>query len=66
MAGNSRNISYFFVSSQRTKGRLFHTKKALCRSVITKLVDQPRFASRLCVLRPGLVGAAVGRTRFHD
>jgi len=54
------------ISLSAAKGRLFHAKKALCRSVITKLVDQPRFASRLCVLRPGLVGAAVGRTRFHD
>jgi RNA polymerase sigma factor (sigma-70 family) len=54
------------ISLSAAKGRLFHAKKALRRSVITKLVDQPRFAGRLCVLRPGLVGAAVGRTRFHD
>ena len=35
------------------KGRLFHAKMALRRSAIGKLVDQPRFAGKLCVLRPG-------------
>jgi RNA polymerase sigma-70 factor (ECF subfamily) len=41
------------ISLSAAKGRLFHAKKALRRSVI-KLVDQPRFASKLCVLRGGL------------
>jgi RNA polymerase sigma factor (sigma-70 family) len=55
------------ISLTAAKGRLFHAKKALRRSVITKLVDQRRFAGGVSVLRPGLVGAAeVGRTRFHD
>ena len=55
------------ISLSAAKGRLFHAKKALRRSVITKLVDQGRFAGEVSVLRPGLVGAAeVGRTRFHD
>ncbi len=54
------------ISLSAAKGRLFHAKKALRRSVIPKLVDQPRFGGELCVLRPGFAGAAVGRTRFHD
>jgi RNA polymerase sigma factor (sigma-70 family) len=52
------------ISLSAAKGRLFHAKKALRRSVI-KLVDQPRFAGKLCVLRPGLLVAADTRTRFH-
>jgi RNA polymerase sigma factor (sigma-70 family) len=55
------------ISLSAAKGRLFHAKKALRRSVITKLVDRRRFAGEVGVLRPGLIGAAeVGRTRFHD
>ncbi len=41
------------ISLSAAKGRLFHAKKALRRSAIGKLVDQPRFAGKLCVLRPG-------------
>jgi RNA polymerase sigma factor (sigma-70 family) len=52
------------ISLSAAKGRLFHAKKALRRSVI-KLLDQPRFAGKLCVLRPGLLVAADTRTRFH-
>ena len=44
------------ISLAAAKGRLFHAKKALRRSVITKLVDQRRFAGRLCVA-PGTRGA---------
>jgi RNA polymerase sigma factor (sigma-70 family) len=54
------------ISLSAAKGRLFHAKKALRRSVVTKLMDQRRFAGRLCVLPPELAGAAVGRIRFHD
>ena len=38
------------ISLSAAKGRLFHAKKALRRSVI-KLVGQPRFAGKLSVLR---------------
>jgi RNA polymerase sigma factor (sigma-70 family) len=53
------------ISLSAAKGRLFHAKKALRRSVTTKLVDQPRFTGKLRVLRSGLVGAADARTLFH-
>lgn len=53
------------ISLSAAKARLFHAKKALRRSTIGKLVKQPRFAGKLCVLRPGLLGAAAARTRFH-
>ena len=53
------------ISLSAAKGRLFHAKKALRRSAIGKRVDQPRFAGKLSVLRPGLRGAADTRTRFH-
>jgi DNA-directed RNA polymerase specialized sigma24 family protein len=52
------------ISLSAAKGRLFHAKKALRRSVI-KLVDQPRFAGKLFVLRTGLLVAADTRTRFR-
>lgn len=39
------------ISLSAAKGRLFHAKKALRRSVI-KLVDQPRFAGENRVFRP--------------
>jgi RNA polymerase sigma factor (sigma-70 family) len=35
------------LSVSAAKGRLFHAKKALRRSAIRKLVDQPRFAGKL-------------------
>src|ERR1700741_1309400 len=41
------------ISLSAAKGRLFHAKKALRTSAIGKLVDQPRFAGKLCVLLPG-------------
>ncbi len=41
------------ISLSAAKGRLFHAKMALRRSAIGKLVDKPRFAGNLCVLRPG-------------
>ena len=53
------------ISLSAAKARLFHAKKALRRSAIGKLVGQPRFASKLCVLRPGLLGAADAQTQFH-
>jgi RNA polymerase sigma factor (sigma-70 family) len=53
------------ISLSAAKGRLFHAKKALRRSLIRKLVNQPRFAGKLCVLRPRLLGAADTRTGFH-
>ena len=53
------------ISVSAAKARLFHAKKALRRSAIRKLVDQPRFAGKVCVLRPGLLVAADTRTRFH-
>ena len=53
------------ISLSAAKARLFHAKKALRRSAIGKLVDQPRFGGKLCVLRPGLLGVADTRTRFH-
>jgi RNA polymerase sigma-70 factor, ECF subfamily len=46
------------ISLSAAKGRLFHAKKALRRSLIRKLVNQPRFAGKLCVMRPRLLGAA--------
>ncbi|HEV2493386.1 MAG TPA: sigma-70 family RNA polymerase sigma factor [Terriglobia bacterium] len=52
------------ISLSAAKARLFHAKKALRRSAIGKLVVQPRLAGKLCVLRPGLLGAADTRTRF--
>jgi RNA polymerase sigma factor (sigma-70 family) len=54
------------LSLSAAKARLFHAKKALRRSVIKKLEDQPRYGGGRRVLRPGLAGVAVGRTRFHD
>jgi RNA polymerase sigma-70 factor (ECF subfamily) len=39
------------ISLSAAKGRLFHAKKALRKSLIRKLVNQPRFATRL--LPPG-------------
>jgi len=45
------------ISLSAAKGRMFHAKKALRRSVFTKLVDQPRFPGKLCALAPG--------TRLH-
>jgi len=53
------------ISLTAAKGRLFHAKKALRRSLITKLVDLPRFVDGLCVFRPGLAGTADTRTQFH-
>jgi RNA polymerase sigma-70 factor (ECF subfamily) len=53
------------ISLTAAKGRLFHAKKALRRSLITKLADLPRFVDRLCVFRPGLAGTADTRTQFH-
>ena len=47
------------ISLSAAKGRMFHAKKALRRSVITSWWSS-------CVLRPGLIGAEVGRTMFHD
>lgn len=52
------------ISLSAAKARLFHAKKALRRSLI-KLVDQPRFAGKFCVLRPGLLGATDTRARFQ-
>ena len=52
------------ISLSAAKGRLFHAKKALRRSVTGKRVSQPRFASKLCVLRLCTPGADT-RTRFH-
>jgi RNA polymerase sigma factor (sigma-70 family) len=40
------------ISLSAAKVRLFHAKKALRRSTIGKLVSQPRFAGKLCALRP--------------
>jgi RNA polymerase sigma factor (sigma-70 family) len=54
------------ISSAAAKGRLFHARVALRRSLIPKLVRRPRFAGKRCVLRPGLVGAADARIRFHE
>jgi len=50
-----------------TKGRLFHAKSALCRSMTPKLVHQPRSVSRF-VFRPQANGSrrANARTRFND
>ena len=53
------------ISLSAAKARLFHAKKALRRSAVGKLVDRPRFAGKLRVLRPGLPGAADTRARFH-
>ena len=53
------------ISLSAAKARLFHAKKALRRTATGKRVDQPRFAGKFCVLRPGLVGAADTRTRFR-
>ena len=53
------------ISLSAAKGRLFHAKKALRRSAIGRLVGQPRFARKPCVLPPGLLGAADARTGFH-
>ena len=50
------------ISLSAAKARLFHAKKALRRSAIGKLVDQPRLVGKFCVLRPGLL-AANTRTR---
>src|SRR5467141_1600786 len=41
------------ISLAATKGRLFHAKNALRRSVIPKLAHQPRFASRIRVFPAG-------------
>lgn len=50
------------ISLPAAKARLFHAKKALRKSALMKLVGQPRFARKLRVLRPGLLGA---RTPEH-
>jgi RNA polymerase sigma factor (sigma-70 family) len=52
------------ISLTAAKARLFHAKKALRRSLITKLAGLPR-GDRLCVFRPGLAGTADIRTQFH-
>src|SRR6266704_5028022 len=44
------------ISLTAAKARLFHAKKALRRSALGKLVGQPRFSGKFCVLRPGLLG----------
>lgn len=53
------------ISLSAAKARLFHAKKALRRSALRKLAGRSRFASNPCILRPGLLGAADTRTRFH-
>jgi RNA polymerase sigma factor (sigma-70 family) len=53
------------ISFSAAKGRLFHAKKALRRSLIRKPVNQPQFGGKLCVLRPRLLGAADTQTQFH-
>ena len=53
------------ISLSAAKARLFHAKKALRRSAIGKLVDQPRLADKFCALHPGLLAATDTRRRFH-
>jgi len=50
------------ISLTAAKGRLFHAKNVLRRSMIPKLVHQPRFAGGICVLPAGqgLTGKIAG------
>jgi RNA polymerase sigma factor (sigma-70 family) len=56
------------ISLTAAKGRLFHAKSALRRSMIPKLVHQPRSAGRIRVFCSQGNGSrrAIARTRFDD
>jgi RNA polymerase sigma-70 factor, ECF subfamily len=44
------------ISLSAAKGRLFHAKNALRKSVPGRVADQPRFAGKFMCLAPGLLG----------
>ena len=46
------------ISLSAAKARLFHAKKALCRSAIGKLAGQPRFARQVMCLPSGTHGGS--------
>jgi RNA polymerase sigma factor (sigma-70 family) len=55
------------ISLAAAKGRLFHAKKALRRSVIPKLTNQPRLSRRIRILPRGQwLGQKDARTRLAD
>ena len=53
------------ISLSAVKGRLFHAKKALRRSVALKMMDD-QFARDMRILRAAPTGAGDTRKQFHD